>query len=147
MSNLLDLGYIGLFIASFLAATIIPFSSEIILSGMLLSGLDPWSCVWVATLGNWLGGMTSYYLGLLGKVEWIEKYLRIKHEKIEKFSLHVQKYGDWFAFLSFVPFIGDVIAVATGFFKCNWWKVAIAMLLGKMGRYIVWMYLNGLLLK
>lgn len=146
MHSLLEFGYIGLFLASFLAATIVPFSSEIILSGALLSGMDPWTCVWIATLGNWLGGMTSYYLGLLGKLEWIEKYLRIKQEKLEKFNARVQRYGDWFAFFSFVPFVGDVIAVATGFFRCKWWKVAIAMLLGKLARYIVWMYLNGLLM-
>lgn len=146
MHSLLEFGYIGLFLASFLAATIVPFSSEIILSGALLSGMHPWTCVWIATLGNWLGGMTSYYLGLLGKLEWIEKYLRIKQEKLEKFNARVQRYGDWFAFFSFVPFVGDVIAVATGFFRCKWWKVAIAMLLGKLARYIVWMYLNGLLM-
>ena len=140
----MELGYIGLFIASFLAATVVPFSSEIIFSAMVFGGLDPWTCVWVATLGNWLGGLTSYYVGLLGKVEWIEKYFHIKKEKIETFTVRIQKYGDWIAFFSFVPFIGDVIAVATGFFRCKWWKVAISMLIGKFARYLAWMYFNGL---
>jgi len=140
----MELGYIGLFIASFLAATVVPFSSEIIFSAMVFGGLDPWTCVWVATLGNWLGGLTSYYVGLLGKVEWIEKYFHIKKEKIETFTVRIQKYGDWIAFFSFVPFIGDVIAVATGFFRCKWWKVAVSMLIGKFVRYLAWMYFNGL---
>ena len=140
----MELGYLGLFIASFLAATVVPFSSEFIFSAMVFSGLDPWTCVWVATLGNWLGGMTSYYVGLLGKIEWIEKYFHIKKEKMENAAVKIQRYGDWFAFFSFVPFIGDVIAVATGFFRCKWWKVAISMLVGKFVRYIAWMYFNGL---
>ena len=144
MTGFMELGYIGLFIASFLAATVVPFSSEFIFSAMVFGGLDPWTCVWVATLGNWLGGMTSYYVGLLGKMEWIEKYFRIKKEKMESYTTNIQKYGDWFAFFSFIPFIGDVIAVATGFFRCKWWKVAISMLLGKFARYIAWMYFNGL---
>lgn len=144
MTGLLGLGYIGLFIASFLAATVIPFSSEAILSAMLFAGLDAWTCVLVATAGNWLGGMTSYYVGLLGKIEWIEKYLHIRKEKIESFTTRVQKHGDKLAFLSFIPFIGDVIAVATGFFKCTWWKVAIYMLAGKFIRYVLWMYFNGM---
>lgn len=143
----MELGYLGLFLASFLAATVVPFSSEVIFSAMVFSGLDPWTCVWVATLGNWLGGMTSYYVGLLGKIEWIEKYFHIKKEKMENYTIRIQKYGDWFAFFSFVPFIGDVIAVATGFFRCKWWKVAISMLLGKFARYVAWMYFNGLFIR
>lgn len=143
----MELGYLGLFLASFLAATVVPFSSEVIFSAMVFSGLDPWTCVWVATLGNWLGGMTSYYVGLLGKIEWIEKYFHVKKEKMESYTIRIQKYGDWFAFFSFVPFIGDVIAVATGFFRCKWWKVAISMLLGKFARYVAWMYFNGLFIR
>ena len=142
MIGFMELGYLGLFLASFLAATVVPFSSEAIFTGCLFGGMDPWTCVWVATLGNWLGGMTSYYVGLLGKIEWIEKYFHIKKEKMESYTVRIQKYGDWIAFFSFVPFIGDVIAVATGFFRCNWWKVAISMLIGKFARYVVWMYFN-----
>ena len=145
MLGLTELGYLGLFLASFLAATVVPFSSEVVFSAMIyLQHLDPWTWVFVATLGNWLGGMTSYYVGLLGKIEWIEKYFHIKKDKLESFTNRIQKHGDWLAFFSFVPFIGDVIAVATGFFKCNWWKVAIYMLIGKFLRYVIWMYFNGL---
>lgn len=147
MTGLMELGYLGLFIASFLAATVVPFSSEVIFSAMVFSGLNAWTCVFIATLGNWLGGMSSYFLGRLGKMEWIEKYLRIKREKINKFEDRIQKHGDWFAFFSFLPGIGDIIAVAAGFFRCRWWIVAISMLLGKFARYIVWMYFNGLFIK
>ena len=146
MTDLIGLGYLGLFIASFLAATVVPFSSEVVFSAMVFGGLDAWTCVLVATLGNWLGGMTCYYLGRLGKIEWIEKYLRIKKEKMEKFMGKLHRYGDWFAFFSFLPGIGDVIAVASGYFRCRWWIVALSMLLGRFVRYIVWMYLTGLIM-
>jgi membrane protein YqaA with SNARE-associated domain len=146
MTELIELGYIGLFIASFLAATVVPFSSEFVFTAMVYGGLNAWNCVFVATFGNWLGGMTCYYLGRLGKLDWIEKYLRIKREKLTGFTEKIHKYGDWFAFFSFLPGIGDVIAVASGFFRCRWWVVAISMLIGKFLRYIVWMYLNGLIM-
>ena len=94
MTDLIGLGYLGLFIASFLAATVVPFSSEVVFSAMVFGGLDAWTCVLVATLGNWLGGMTCYYLGRLGKIEWIEKYLRIKKEKMEKGILRQKAIDD-----------------------------------------------------
>ena len=145
MENFIELGYLGLFIASFLAATVVPFSSEVVFSALIFGGLDPWSCVFIVTAGNWLGGMSCYYLGKLGKLEWIEKYLRIKKEKLDKWLIKFRKYGDWLAFFSFLPGIGDVIAVASGYFRCNMWIVALAMLTGKFVRYIVWMYFHGLI--
>lgn len=145
MTGFVSLGYLGLFIASFLAATVVPFSSEVVFSALVYGGLDPWSCVFVATAGNWLGGLSCYYVGKLGKVEWMEKYLRIKPEKIDKWLDKIRRYGDWFAFFSFLPGIGDAIAVASGFFRCNIWIVAFSMLLGKFVRYVVWMYLHGLI--
>ena len=72
MEFLIEYGYIGVFIASFLAATVLPFSSEVVLTGVLLAGAAYWPCMIAATLGNFLGGMSCYWLGMLGKVEWIE---------------------------------------------------------------------------
>ena len=146
MMDFVELGYLGLFIASFLAATVVPFSSEVVFSALVFGGLDAWTCVFVATAGNWIGGMSSYYVGRLGRIDWIEKYFRIKKEKIDRFMSKFHKYGDWFAFFSFLPGIGDIIAVASGFLRCRWWIVAISMLTGKFVRYIVWMYIHGMIL-
>lgn len=137
-------GYFGLFVAAFLAATIVPFSSEVVFTTLVVTmKLNPWVCVTWATLGNWLGGLTCYWLGRLGKMEWIERWLRIKKEKIEKFNAKFHKYGDWLAFFSFLPGVGDIIAVAAGFMRCRLWIVAVSMLLGKLARYVVWLYVNG----
>jgi membrane protein YqaA with SNARE-associated domain len=88
--------------------------------------------------------MTCFYIGWLGKIEWIEKYLKVKKDKLDRFSVTIQRYGNWIAFFTFLPGIGDFIAIASGFFKCKPWLVGTSMLLGKFIRYIVWMYLNGL---
>ena len=84
MEALIEYGYIGLFIGSFLAATSFPFSSDVLLVAMLLADGDVATTVFVATAGNWLGGLTSYWLGWLGKLEWLERWLRVKHETIER---------------------------------------------------------------
>jgi membrane protein YqaA with SNARE-associated domain len=137
-----SLGYWGLFLSSFLAATLIPFSSEVILSGMIAAGFNPFSCLIAATLGNWLGGMSSYYIGYLGKEMWITKYLRIPKEKTEKFKLKISGSEQWIAFFCWLPFVGDVIAVALGLLRINTLRIAMGMLLGKATRYIVWTYLT-----
>ena len=84
MEFLIEYGYIGVFIASFLAATILPFSSEVVLTGVLLAGAAYAPCMISATLGNFLGGMSCYWLGMLGKTEWIEKYLKLDPDKLRR---------------------------------------------------------------
>jgi membrane protein YqaA with SNARE-associated domain len=138
---LIDYGYVGLFVASFLAATILPFSSDVVFVALLAAGLKEWPCVIIASTGNWMGGMTNYYLGKLGKVEWIEKYLKIKPEKIHKMQNWLEGKGAGMAFFSFLPFIGDVMAVALGYMRANVKIVSICMLIGKASRYIIEMYM------
>lgn len=139
MEFLIEYGYIGVFIASFLAATVLPFSSEVVLTGVLLAGSAYWPCMIAATLGNFLGGMSCYWLGMLGKVEWIERYLKLDAAKLQKVQGWIKGKGSWMGFFVFLPGIGDFIAVALGFLRANIWIVAISMFLGKAIRYWVWM--------
>lgn len=145
LTDFAEYGYAGLFLAAFLAATILPFSSEVVFSALVFGGLNAWMCVLCATFGNWLGGLTCYWLGHLGKIEWIEKWLRVSHDKIERARSWFRRYGDWVAFFSFLPVVGDIIAVAAGFMRCNFWIASTAMLFGKFARYLLWMYIHGLL--
>lgn len=133
-------GYIGLFISSFLAATVLPFSSEVVYIALIASGLDAWICTLVASAGNWIGGMSCYYLGMMGKMEWIERYLKVEQTKIDRLQHWLQKKGAVMAFFSFLPVVGDVIAVALGYMRSNLAIVSISMLLGKFTRYLVIMY-------
>ena len=138
MENLLDYGYFGLFIGSFIAATVVPFSSDALLIGMLLAGGSVTGTVVVATLGNWAGGLVSYWVGWIGKWEWIEKWFRIKKETLLKQKATVDKYRGWLALLTWMPIVGDVFAVALGFYKIDFKASAILMLVGKGARFVFW---------
>jgi membrane protein YqaA with SNARE-associated domain len=139
MEFLMEYGYIGVFIAAFLAATVLPFSSEVVLMGVLLTGASYWPCMIAATVGNFLGGMSCYWLGMIGKIEWIKKYLRLDISKLERVQHWVEGKGSWAGFFVFLPGVGDFIAVALGFLRANGWIVAVSMFAGKALRYWIWM--------
>ena len=119
IAGLSEWGYFGLFIAAFLAGSIIPFSSEAVLGLLLIAGYDSWGCVFSATLGNWLGGVTCYYIGYLGKTEWIHTYLKIPEEKLSKMQRFLKGKGSLFGFFVFIPVIGDIMIVALGLLRAN----------------------------
>jgi len=141
MDFLAELGYLGLFLGSFLAATIVPFSSDFLIIGILITGADYFTAILVATAGNWLGGLTSYYVGYIGKWVWIEKWFGVKEETLLRQRSRVDKYGSLLAFLTWLPFVGDVMAIALGFYKVNFYKSAFYMLIGKALRYVFWVVL------
>ncbi|MFA7081565.1 MAG: YqaA family protein [Bacteroidales bacterium] len=131
----IELGYLGLFIASFLSSTIIPLGSEFVLIALVANGFDPYLCVLIATIGNSIGGMTSYGIGYLGKIEWIEKYFRTPREKILSFQERIKRWGPAAGLLAWLPFIGDVIAIGLGFFRLNPWRSFLYMFIGRIIRY------------
>ena len=139
---MVSLGYTGLFIMCFLAATILPFSSEAVLSGLILLDYNATICIIVATIGNWLGSMSSYALGYWGDIKRIENWLRIKPERTEKFNAYAKKYGIWLGFFSWVPGIGDVISVCLGLIRTPIMPTSILIFLGKLLRYLVWAWLT-----
>ncbi|MDD3034587.1 MAG: DedA family protein [Bacteroidales bacterium] len=138
MELLSNLGLIGLFLGCFLAATVVPFSSDFLMVGVLIAGINPVLAIIVATAGNWLGGLTSYYIGFIGKWDWIEKWFKVKEETLLKQKHNIDKYGSMLAFLTWLPIIGDIFAVTLGFYKVNFTKSAIFMLIGKGARFAFW---------
>ena len=134
---LIDWGYAGLFISALLAESIVPFSSELVMIALVKVGLSPAICVLAATLGNTAGGMTCYYMGCLGKTDWIEKYFKVKKEKIDKMQRFLQGKGALMAFFAFLPFVGEAIAIALGFMRSNVTLTVFSMFVGKLIRYIV----------
>ena len=131
-----SLGLLGLFLATFLAATILPFSSEAILLFFLSKGIDPLVCLTIATLGNSLGGLTNYFLGRLGNPLWLT-YIGVKHEKIINREKWVLQYGSFLAFFSWLPFVGDPLLVVLGYFRSKFTPTIIWMVIGKLLRYFV----------
>jgi membrane protein YqaA with SNARE-associated domain len=115
-----------LFISSFLAATLLPGGSEIVFAGVLHT--DPqsyWPALGLATLGNTLGGMSSYLIG------------RVMPQGKELKGLDwIQRYGTPALLAAWVPIIGDPLCVAAGWLRLNPWLSAFFMALGKFGRYL-----------
>lgn len=143
MESFAEWGYLGLFFASFLAATIIPFlSSEALLSLMIVNQYSLGTVLLVATIGNWLGGLSCFYIGWLGKWDLIEKHLKIKVLTLERLKPKVDRWGAPLAFFCWIPVIGDPLAVGLGLFKTNPISVALWILIGKGIRYLVWAYIT-----
>jgi membrane protein YqaA with SNARE-associated domain len=138
MEFLQEWGYLGLFIGTFLAATVVPFSSDFLIIGILLAGGSPGASWAVATLGNWLGGITSFGLGWLGKWEWIERFLKVSREKLEQQKSRIDRYGSWLALFSWLPFVGDLFAIGLGFYRVDPKKSIFFMLIGKGLRFLAW---------
>lgn len=139
---LFQYGLWGLFVASFLSATVLPLSSEGVVSLLIYGGFDWQGVILVASIGNWLGGMTCYALGYWGNFSKIERWLGVKQQKIERFQVRIEKWGSALACLCWVPIIGDVLAIGLGFFRCNWYVTCFFMFVGKATRYLIWAYLT-----
>ncbi len=137
---LIDWGYVGLFISALLAGSIIPFSSELVLVALVNVGLSPAVCVLSAALGNTVGGMTCYYMGRLGRIDWIEKYFKVKKEKIDRMQHFLQGKGALMAFFAFLPFVGEAIAIALGFMRSNLVLTTVSMFIGKLLRYMAMLW-------
>lgn len=131
-------GLVGLFLGSFMAATVVPFSSEVILTGVLIAGVSPLHAFFSATAGNWLGGMTTYFAGYLGKWSLIERWFGVKQEKLIRQRARIERYGSLIAFFTWMPLVGDVLAIALGFYRIDMLKCAVYMLLGRSIRFGVW---------
>lgn len=137
---LITWGYWGLLVAAFLAGSVLPFSSEAVLVALQAAGLDPWGLVIYASIGNTLGGTMNYCIGRLGKLEWIEKYLHVKKEELDRAQRFMAGRGAWMGCFSVVPVIGDAITIALGLMRANVAISLTSMALCKFLRYVLLMY-------
>lgn len=140
MEYFVELGYIGLFIAAFLAATILPIGSEVVLVGLLLNDFSPTWVVTVATIGNVLGSILNYVIGFFGSAFFIYKVLKISPQKFEKAQVAFEKWGAVSLLLAWVPIIGDPLTVIAGVLRINIWLFLVLVTIGKLGRYLVVSY-------
>jgi len=133
----MELGLWGLFLASFLAATILPFSSEAVLGAMALGSWSCGSLLVVASLGNTLGGLANYAIGRWIPEDKLVRRLRIDPGRATRWRGTVQRYGAWAALLCWLPVIGDPIAIALGLFRAPFLASSVLMFIGKAVRYAV----------
>ncbi len=130
-------GLWGLFAASFLAATILPLSSEVVLGYLLVHQVSLYKALTVATGGNVLGALTNYALGRAGARVLLEKVFRLSSEEVNQARQRFKTHGVLCLLLAWVPVIGDPLTVVAGMLKINLWVFLILVTLGKLGRYLV----------
>jgi membrane protein YqaA with SNARE-associated domain len=134
--------YLSLFIISFLAATILPFSSELTLAGLMAtSSYDNLLLLLVASLGNVLGSAVNWILGFYSRNLSTKKWFPFKDEQIEKSSRWFNKFGRWSLLFAWVPIIGDPLTLAAGLLRVRFVEFLILVTIGKVSRYVVIFYL------
>ena len=135
-----EAGFAGLFVASFLAATLLPGGSEIVLIAVLHKHPDAVvQAVAVATLGNTLGGTTSDLIGRM-----------IPNKAESKAIIYLHKYGYWALLFSWVPLFGDALCVAAGWLRYNPWVSLLLVAIGKLFLYVLvaggWTWISAVVL-
>ena len=134
--------YLSLFIISLLAATILPFSSELTLAGLIAtSSYDNLLLLAVASLGNILGSVVNWILGFYSRNLSTKKWFPFKDEQIEKSSRWFNKFGRWSLLFAWVPIIGDPLTLAAGLLRVRFVEFLILVTIGKVSRYVVIFYL------
>lgn len=140
LSFLIDWGYWGMLVAAFLAGSFFPFNSEAVMVGLQAAGLAPLPLVIYGTIGNVLGSLFNYGVGRLGKVEWIERYLHVKKESLDKARRFIGEKGAWMGFFAFVPILGSAICILLGLMKANFFLTTLSVTVGKLLRYLLIVY-------
>lgn len=137
MELFFEYGYIGLFLSSFLSATVLPLASEAVLVALISKGFNVYACLALASAGNTLGSLTGYYLGKAGRWDLLEKYLKVKRSKVEKWEQRTRRHGHWLAVMSWLPVVGDLFPVCLGYFQYPLLKGSVLIATGKTLRYLV----------
>jgi membrane protein YqaA with SNARE-associated domain len=135
---------LGLFLLSFLAATLLPLGSEWLLAGMILAKQPVTTCILIATLGNTLGACTSYALGVWGADWMVRRVLRVTPERQKRAERICRRYGGWVLLFSWTPLIGDPLCLAGGALKIPFGRFLFPVFTGKLGRYLAVALLAGM---
>jgi membrane protein YqaA with SNARE-associated domain len=137
---LIDYGYWGMLVTAFVAGSFFPFSSEAVMTGLLAAGLDPWGLILYGTIGNVAGGMFNYFVGHLGKLEWIERYLHVKQKDLDRATRFMAGRGAWMGFFAFLPILGSAITIVLGLMRANIPISISSIAIGKFLRYVILIY-------
>ena len=149
------IAYLSLFLSSFLAATILPFYSEVVLFALLQQGGDALTLVIIATIGNTLGAVVNWFLGIHLRRFQDRKWFYFSAEQIEKAQRWFQRYGFWSLLgrevkpfsllLAWMPIGGDALTLIAGILRVRLTLFILLVGLGKGLRYVSVVYLSGLI--
>lgn len=132
--------YVSLFIAAFLAATLIPFYSEFAVAGMVSVGKNPHITLFVATLGNTLGAAVNWAAGRFLLRFQNRKWFPAKPGNLERAQRWFRKYGVWSLLLAWLPVGGDALTFVAGIMRVRFAVFFLLTAIGKGGRYAVLIY-------
>jgi len=127
--------YLSLFFVALISATLFPMGSEALLIYDITQGYNIYLLLLFASLGNILGSLINYILGLKGE-EYLEKKGYLKKEKIEKYNKYFKKYGAITLLFSWLPIVGDPITFVAGVLKYNWKYFLVLVSIAKFSRYL-----------
>ena len=141
MPDLVQLGLPGLFLAAFLAGSVVPFPSEGILAALVGHGQSVDLVVAVATAGNVLGAISLYAMGwalergvLRGR---LQRKLESDPERLARARDRIRRWGSWGLLLAWVPFVGDAFVLGAGLTGVRFGLFVVLVTLGKGARYAV----------
>lgn len=127
----------GLFLAAFLAATLLPAQSELLLAGLYAAGgHSPGALLAAASAGNVLGSAVNWVMGRYLVHFQHRRWFPLKPESLDKATRWCRRWGAWSLLLAWVPVIGDPLTFAAGVLRVNFWLFLILVTIGKVGRYV-----------
>jgi len=136
--------YLSLFFISFLAATVLPFSSELTLAGLIsTSNYDNLLLLVVASFGNVLGSVFNWSLGFYSRNLSTKKWFPFKETQIERSSKWFSKFGKWSLLFAWLPIVGDPLTFVAGLLRVRFLDFIILVAIGKVSRYLIIFYLMG----
>ena len=136
--------YLSLFFISFLAATVLPFSSELTLAGLIsTSNYDNLLLLVVASFGNVLGSVFNWSLGFYSRNLSTKKWFPFKETQIERSSKWFSKFGKWSLLFAWLPIVGDPLTFVAGLLRVRFLDFVILVAIGKVSRYLIVFYLIG----
>lgn len=135
MNSLLEYGLIGLGLSAFLAATLLPLSSELLFSTLLLAGENPIALLVVATTANVAGSAVNYLLGRWGGDLILHRWFHLSLQQINKAQQQFDRYGKWSLLFAWLPIIGDPLTFIAGMMRIHFVLFIVLVTIGKAGRY------------
>lgn len=128
--------YFSLYLSALLAATILPFSSEVVFASSIIMGYDPMLCLVIASLGNCSGVTINYFIGRSG-ISYLLKKINFDENKSEYYHKKFQKYDNYLLLAAWTPILGDPITIYAGVVKVRFLTFTAIVYTGRVARYIV----------
>jgi membrane protein YqaA with SNARE-associated domain len=128
--------YLALFAAAFVAATLVPFFSEVGVVGLIATGRDPAVVVVVASTGNTLGSLVNWILGRCLLRFEDRRWFPFPPQRRARAEAWFKRYGVWSLLLAWLPVVGDPLTFVAGLLRVPLGLFLVLVAIGKTARYL-----------